>query len=200
MVIFEILIGLIPAYPLFLLTNKFLMSRKPKVETVKPTVITPLIKEYEQRQLEIEGRVAPKAVEEKKEPAPAKGKKDKRPENVLETNYKKWANNPADIPFVKKAVSVLKIVSEAAVMELSVEEQHNLEVLSNQTETLLSNWYETPEEVRNLSQVKEAFDGQLAEISEGAKTLTINASENLVRTLNIGTGFIQTKYNNKGNL
>lgn len=199
MVIFEILIGLIPAYPLFLGTNKFLMSRKPVVEKIKPTVMTPLIQEYKQRQLEIEGRVAPKAVEAKMVTAPNKNKK--LPEKtILESNYEKWMNNSADIPFVKKSVVVLKTLSEAASLELSIEEEHNLEVLSKQTDTLLSEWYATPERIRNLSEVKKAFSQQLTEIEEGTDNMTTSASKNLVRNLNAGAGFIQAKFNNKDHM
>lgn len=197
MVIFEIVVqiiaGCIPAVPAFLLTHRILMSRKPVVQKLEPSSLTPLLEHYTQRTLEVEGKVAPKVIETKS------GKK--RQETVMEANYRKWANNRAAVPFVKTAIVVLKTISSTSSLDLSLEDQHNLEVLSTQTEKLLSNWYETPEEVRNLPQVKEAFDGQLAEISEGTKNLTVNASENLVRNLNIGTGFIQTKYNNnKSNL
>lgn len=165
------------------------------VQKIAPTSFTPSLEYYHRRQLEVEGKVTPKAIEATKAPVLTKGKKDKQPEDVLETNYKKWANNPADIPFVRRAIFILKMLSESADMELSVEEQHNLEVLSSQTDKLLTDWYETPERIRTLPQVDAAFKDQLTQIAEGVNSMTDSVTQNLVRNLNAGTGFIQAKFN-----
>lgn len=188
MLVFEILVGVLPAVPTFWAVRKVLISMKPTVVKTKPTNVS-LYNDYlrgEQRV--VEGRVAPKAVEKSRD------KKEKVTVTVMEKNYQKWANNPVSVPVIQDAIVTLKNAASMASSKLSVEELHNLEVISNQTETLITNWYATPEQVRSHARVGQAFTEQLDELKDGLKKMEANVSDNLVRNLQIETGFIQSKF------
>lgn len=185
-----ILLGLIPAIPVYYGARHIFLRKKPAVHRVAPSALTPIIAQYHQRQLEIEGRVAPTAIEQAK---PAKtGEKQ---ETVLEQNYRKWANNKAQIHLVVEAVKVLETLSAMSALKLTIEERHNLEVLSGQTDELLTNFFNTPEAIRTMPAVERALHDQLVQIEEGMSGIQANGADNFIRNLRVGTEFIKTKFN-----
>lgn len=190
--IWEILLGLIPAVPAYYGARHIFLRKKPVVYKPKPTALTPLIAEYKQRQLEIEGKVAPAAIEQ------AKPKElTEKVVAVLEQNYSKWASNKAQIPLVVESIKVLETLSAMSVLKLTTEERHNLEVLSGQTDELLTNFFNTPEAIRTMPAVERALHEQLVQIEESVTSIQANGAENFIRNLRIGTDFIKTKFNSK---
>ena len=195
MLFLELVAGVIPSLPVFFIAQHFLLKRKPIAYQVEDSTGKKLIRHYQHQQLEVKGKVLPKSIETAKNDSTRKTHNQTL--TVAQSNYNKWANNKASVPFVKNAITILQSLAATSTMNLSTEDIHDVEVLSTQTETLLTNWYDTPEQVRNLNQVQEAFDEQLAEINDSSQKLTANGSDNLVRTLRIGTGFIKSKFDNK---
>lgn len=190
--IFEILFGLIPAVPAYYGARFFFLRKKPVVYKPRPTALTPLIAEYKQRQLEIEGKVAPAMIEE-----PKPKSIPEKPATVLEQNYAKWSGNKAQIPFVVESIKVLETLSSMSALKLTTEERHNLEVLSGQTDELLTNFFNTPEAIRTMPAVERALHEQLVQIEEGVTKIQVDGAENFIRNLRIGTDFIKTKFNSK---
>jgi hypothetical protein len=154
--------------------------------------MTPIIAQYQQRQLELEGKVAPAAIEQAK---PQKNKTSPKQETVLENNYSKWANNKAQIPLVMESIKVLETLSAMSALKLTTEERHNLEVLSNQTDELLTNYFGTPETIRTMPAVERALYEQLVQIEEGVSGFKAQGADNFIRNLRVGTDFIKTKFN-----
>lgn len=187
---------MIPAIPAFMLTRGVLMRDKPVAIKRRATKVTRTLNKFTERQLIAEGKIAPKAITRQSKVINPSSKK-KQPVTAVEANYKKWANNPTSIPFVSKTIAVLKSAASMSSPQLSVEDEHNLEVLSNQAEQLLTDWFATPEHVRNHEKVKEAFNEQLAEITEAVSQFATGLSDNVVRNLNAGTGFIRAKFQNE---
>lgn len=190
--IWEILLGFIPAVPAYYGARHIFLRKKPVVYKPKPTALTPLIAEYKQRQLEIEGKVAPAAIEQAKPKALTE-----KVVTVLEQNYSKWASNKAQIPLVVESIKVLETLSAMSVLKLTTEERHNLEVLSGQTDELLTNFFNTPEAIRTMPAVERALHEQLVQIEESVTNIQANGAENFIRNLRIGTDFIKTKFNSK---
>lgn len=190
--ILEIVIGAVPALPAYYLSRFLFLRKKPVVYKVAPSIMTPIIAQYQQRQLEIEGKVAPAAIE----PAKPKALSEKH-ETVLEQNYAKWVGNKAQIPLVVESIKVLQTLSAMSALKLTTEERHNLEVLSSQTDDLLTNFFNTPEAIRTMPAVERALHEQLVEIEEGVTNIQVNGAENFIRNLRIGTDFIKTKFNSK---
>jgi hypothetical protein len=190
--IFEILFGIIPAVPAYYGARYIFLRKKPVVYKPRPTALTPLIAEYKQRQLEIEGKVAPAMIE-----APKPKSIPEKPATVLEQNYAKWSGNKAQIPFVVESIKVLETLSSMSALKLTTEERHNLEVLSSQTDELLTNFFNTPEAIRTMPAVERALHEQLVQIEEGVTNIQVNGAENFIRNLRIGTDFIKTKFNSK---
>lgn len=191
--IWEILLGLIPAVPAYYGARHIFLRKKPVVYKPRPTALTPLIAEYKQRQLEIEGKVAPAAIEQAK----PKALSEKSATTVLEQNYAKWSNNKAQIPFVVESIKVLETLSAMSALKLTTEETHNLEVLSGQTDELLTNFFDTPEAIRTMPAVERALHEQLVEIEQVMGSIQANGAENFIRNLHIGTDFIKTKFKSK---
>lgn len=191
--IWEVLFGLIPAIPAYYGARAFLLRKKPVVYKTAPSALTPIIAQHHQRQLEIEGKVAPIAIEQLK---PAKAITAK-PATVLEQNYTKWANTKAQIPLVMESIKVLETLSAMSSLKLTIEERHNLEVLSAQTDELLANFFNTPEAIRTMPAVERALHEQLVQIEEGVNNIKVNGAENFIRNLHVGTDFIKTKFNSK---
>jgi hypothetical protein len=190
--VFEILLGILPAVPTYYGARYFFLRKKPVVYRTAPSVLTPIIAEYHQRQLEIEGKVAPRSIEAAKPKAVSE-----KPVTVLEQNYNKWASNKAQIPLVVESIKVLETLSAMSALKLTTEERHNLEVLSGQTDELLTNFFNTPEAIRNMPAVERALHEQLVQIEEGVTNIQVNGAENFIRNLRIGTDFIKTKFNSK---
>ena len=186
MIFLEIIAGLIPAIPAFYLTRTMSLRLKPVKVITRTTQAARILESATQLQLEREGKSKPKEITSS---TPTKAET-----TVMEENYTKWANNKAEIPFIKDTINVLKKLATCPTTQLSIEETHNLEVLSNQTETLLSNWYDTPEQVRELPQVGDAFREQLTKIEEAVNDITLHTSEGIVRELKLGTKFITEKF------
>lgn len=192
--IFEILLGLIPGIPAYYGARRFFLRKKPVVYKTAPSALTPIIDHYKQRQLEIEGKIAPVAIEAPKQEKTRNVEQDK---TVLEATYSKWASNKAQIPLVVESVKVLETLSAMSALKLTTEERHNLEVLSGQTDELLTNFFNTPEAIRTMPAVERALHEQLVEIEEGVTKIQVNGAENFIRNLRIGTDFIKTKFNSK---
>lgn len=186
-VIFGVLAGsLVP----FFLAKKVFIMKKPVVYRKIPSKLTPLIEHHQKRQLEAEGKIAPI-------PLPEKEKKKKElltSKTVLEANYSKWSASKAQIPFVVDAVAILKILASMSSLPLSLEERHNLEVLSNQTEELLTNFFNTPELIREMPAVSAALKEQLAHIKMGVTNSKTSGVDNYIRNIEVGTEFIRTKF------
>lgn len=190
--IFEILFGLIPGIPAYFGARHLFLRKKPVVYKTAPSALTPLIEQYKQRQLEIEGKVAPVAIEAPKQ---EKSKSEGQPKTVLETNYAKWASNKAQIPLVMESVKVLEMLSAMSALKLTTEERHNLEVLSQQTDELLTNFFNTPEAIRTMPAVERALHEQLVQIEEGVTNARVSGAESFIHNLRVGTDFIKTKFN-----
>lgn len=190
--IFEILLGVIPAVPTYYGARHLFLRKKPVVYRTAPSALTPIIAQYHQRQLEIEGKIVPPAIEAAKPKTISE-----KPVTVLEQNYNKWANNKAQIPLVMESIKVLETLSAMSALKLTTEERHNLEVLSGQTDELLTNFFNTPEAIRTMPAVERALHEQLVQIEEGVTNIQVNGAENFIRSLRIGTDFIKTKFNSK---
>lgn len=193
MIIFEILFGLLPAIPAYYGARHLFLRKKPVVYRTAPSVLTPIIAKHHQRQLEIEGKVAPAAIEQMKSPQAITSKS----ESLLERNYVKWADTKAQIPLVMESIKVLETLSAMSSLKLTIEERHNLEVLSVQTEELLTNFFNTPEAIRTMPAVERALHEQLVQIEEGMASIQTNGAENFIRNLSVGTDFIKTKFGSK---
>jgi hypothetical protein len=191
--IFEILFGLIPAIPAYFGARLLFLRNKPVVYRAAPSALTPIIAQHHQRQLEIEGKITPIAIEQSKTLKAITVK----PETVLEQNYAKWANTKAQIPLVIESIKVLKTLSAMSSLKLTIEERHNLEVLSAQTEELLANFFNTPEAIRTMPEVERALHEQLVQIEVGVNKIQVDGAENFIRNLHLGTEFIKTKFNSK---
>lgn len=192
MIVFDILLGLIPAIPTYYGARHLFLRKKPVVYRTAPSALTPIIAQYHQRQLEIEGKVVPSAIGATKPKAISE-----KPVTVLEQNYNKWASNKAQIPLVMESIKVLETLSAMSALKLTTEEQHNLEVLSGQTDELLTNFFNTPEAIRTMPAVERALHEQLVQIEEGVTKIQVNGAESFIRNLRIGTDFIKTKFNSK---
>jgi hypothetical protein len=81
-------------------------------------------------------------------------------------------------------------------LSLTTEERHNLEVLSNQTEELLTNFFNTPESIRLMPAVQQALRDHLTQIEEGVSSVKVKGAEDFIRNLKVGTEFIKTKFSN----
>ena len=190
--VWPVLLGLVPGLPVYYAARSFFLRRKPVVYKTSPSAMTPIIAAYQQRQLEIEGRIAPAAIES---PKPVKTSAPKT-HSVLVTNHKKWAENKAQIPLVMESIKVLETLAGMSSLNLTTEEQHNLEVLSNQTEELLTNFFNTPESIRLMPAVQQALRDHLTQIEEGVSSVKVKGAEDYVRDLKVSTEFIKTKFNN----
>lgn len=192
--ILELVIGAVPALPVYYVSRHLFLRKKPVVYKVTPSRMTPIIAQYQHRQLEIEGKVAPAAIEQAK---PKVHEEKTTTVTVLEQNYAKWAGNKAQIPLVVESIKVLETLSAMSALKLTTEERHNLEVLSGQTNELLTNFFNTPEAIRAMPAVERALHEQLVEIEEGVTNIQVSGAENFIRNLRIGTDFIKTKFNSK---
>lgn len=190
--LFQILVGILPAIPAYFIAHALFMSKKPVVTRTQPSVLTPIIEGYRQRQLEIEGRVAPTVTETAK--TDNSDKADKKKETVMQRNHAKWGNTKAQIPLVVQSVKLLETMSAMSALHLSVEEEHNLEVLSSQTDELLTNFFQTPEQIRIMPAVQQALQEQLNEIQEVVVNFTGTGAESVIRNIKTNTAFLKTKF------
>lgn len=187
--IFEIILGLIPAIPAFLVSRTLFLRGKPVVHKVSPSQLTPVIEAYRQKQLEIEGKVAPAAIETSTPEKPVKGKT-----TIMSTNYNRWSKAKAQVPLVVESVKILEALSSMSSLDLDAEELHNVEVLSNQTDELLTNFFQTPESIRTMPAVQAALAEQLKEIEVGVNSVTGIGAEDIIRKANISTSFLKSKF------
>lgn len=194
---FEIILGILPAAAVFGFSRKFFLSRKPVVTKVRPTAITPIIESYRQRQLALEspnGGVPTKAIETKDKKQPVK--KDKAPVavTVAEQNYTEWGLSKSNSPIVQAANSILETLAEISKLDMGIENAHNIEVLSNQTKELNETYFATPESLRKLPDVESSLGSQLSAISKAVESLKIDGTEGIIRKLQVGTEFINSKF------
>jgi hypothetical protein len=189
----DVILGVIPAVPVYYGARHLFLRKKPVVYRTAPSTLTPIIAQYHQRQLEIEGKVVPAAIEQAK----AIKANSERPVTVLEQNYAKWSSNKAQIPLVVESLKVLQTLSAMSSLNLTIEERHNLEVLSGQTDELLTNFFNTPEAIRTMPAVEHALHEQLVQIEAGVSSIQVNGAEDFIRNLRVGTEFIKTKFNSK---
>lgn len=125
----------------------------------------------------------------------AKGsKKVAEPLNAIVRNQLKWEPRRTDVPLVKSAQEVLNAIVSMSSLQLSPEERHDLEVLSNQTDELLTNFFDTPESVRSLPEVQTALEAQLVAIVKGVDNIHATGASALVRELTNGTEFLKMKF------
>ena len=192
--VFAVLLGIVPALPTYFGAKAYFVRNKPVIHKTAPSAMTPLIEHYHQQRLEIEGKVVPAAIEQ----TPAKAvTPTEKSQTVMDKNYAKWAANKAQIPLIQESIKVLETLSAMSSLKLSVEEHHSLEVLSNQTEELISGYFSTPETIRTMPAVERALHDQLVQIEEGVSSIKVKGADSFIRNLKVGTEFIKTKFNSQ---
>lgn len=91
-------------------------------------------------------------------------------------------------------MQLLKSLAALSKCNLDLEGQHNVDVLSTQTNALLANYINTPEAIREMPAVEEALVGQLHQIQESLDSIQSDSAEHMVRELKVGTGFLRAKF------
>lgn len=134
------------------------------------------------------------------EPKKSKNKQKALQVSVITENNKRWEKRPSAFPLVIGGKKVLKTISALSALHLSVEDQHNLEVLSNQTDALLNTFVTTPESISAMPEVQRELEAQLVEIVKGVDNIHAQGAENLLRELKTGTDFLRAKFNQGENL
>lgn len=188
-ILLAIVAGVAPAIPAYFITQKIILNSKPVQLKKLPSRITPVLEQYQERQREIEGRV--------NSPALPQSSGSARAMTPAETNYARWVKNQVELPLVRRSIEALKVLASISTLELTVEERHDVEVLSSQTDELLTNFFKTPEAIRSMPEVVAALEEQVKQIEQGTSSLKVSGAENFIRSLNVGTGFIKSKYNSK---
>lgn len=169
-------VGLLPAVPVYFVSRKMFDKR------------------FEQQ------KYAPPALTQVGESKKSKNKQKVLQSSVITENHKRWEKRPSAFPLVVGGKKVLETISALSALHLSVEDQHNLEVLSNQTDALLKTFVTTPESISAMPEVQRELEAQLVEIVKGVDNIHAQGAENLLRELKTGTGFLKAKFNQGENL
>lgn len=137
----------------------------------------------------LEAAPAQKQVEQK-----SKGKKKELSPSPIVVNHQKWAKRPSNFPLVVGGKKVLETISSLSALKLSIEDQHNLEVLSNQTDELLNTFVSTPASIADIPEVQKELEAQLVQIVKGVDNIKAQGTESLRRELKAGTDFLKMKF------
>lgn len=169
--IIQIALGILPAVPVYFVSRKVFDKR------------------IDATQLALEAAPEQKQVEQK-----PKNKKKDVPESPIVLNHKKWAKRKSEFPLVIGGQKVLETISTLSTLQLSAEDQHNLEVLSNQTDTLLNTFVATPASIIDIPEVKKELEAQLVQIVKGVDNVKAQGKESVLRELKAGTDFLRMKF------
>lgn len=172
-------------------TRTSLMLQKPTVDEIGTSILTGTIARFERRELGVASsprRAVLEAPKKKNNPAPVV--------TIPQNNFARWTNYKAKAPLFQEGLKVLGTLASLSKLKLSVEERHNIDVLSDQTNEMLSSFVNTPESIRNIPSVQDALLEQLAEIQKSVTNIQAEGAERIVREAKISTEFIKSKFNN----
>ena len=160
--------GLIPAIPTYFIAHKVYINKFTRQKQEQQGVIAPTFKQ--------------------------KSLSKKKTLSVVETNHQKWVSLNTGVPFIQDATKILETMVSLSSLQLSTQEQHDLEVLSNQTDSLLTGYFNTPENIRNMPEVRTALETQLVEIVKNVNNIQAQGASTIVRELTNGTEFLKLKF------
>lgn len=165
--------------------------KKPSRIIIPASPLRGQIESFEKYQLEVEGKVVPAL-----ESAGTSASNDKasKSSTLARENHARWSDNKSSIPFIRTGVQLLESLAALSATNLDIEGQHDVDVLSNQTNELLTNYVSTPEAIRSMPAVEEALVNQLHQIQESIDSIQSDSAERMVRELTVGTGFLKAKF------
>lgn len=99
------------------------------------------------------------------------------------------------LPIIQNANRLLDTIQPMYSLNLSSEEKHNLEVLKEETKNLIATVRDTPEAIRQRTDVSQAWEDQLLQIMEGVHTIQLSGATSIVRDANNGAAFLKLKFN-----
>lgn len=173
-------------------TRTSLMLQKPTVEEAGTSILTGTIARFERRELGVASSPRRAVLE-----SPKKKKNNPAPvATIPQNNFARWTNYKAKAPLFQEGLKVLGTLASLSKLKLSVEERHNIDVLSDQTNEMLSSFVNTPESIRNIPSVQDALLEQLDEIQKSVANIQSEGAERIVREAKIRTEFIKSKFNN----
>lgn len=180
------------AVTIFRTTRERLLKERPVIHEQATSILTGTIARFERRELDAAPRRP--ALE-----SPKKAKKTPAPAPIATTpqnNLARWGHYKTKAPLILEGVQVLATLASLSKLTLSVEDSHNIDLLSNQTNEMLMGFVNTPASIRNMPSVEGALWDQLAEIQKSVTSIQVEGAERIVREAKISTEFIKSKFNN----
>ena len=162
--------GVMPAIPVFILSRKFFDRRfAANLDPVNNSVV--------------ESQKSQNSKE-----------KDKSEQSIPVALCARWAESSSSAALIENGRQVLKMIVAFSQLPLGAEDQHNLEMLSKQTDELLSTYLSTPESIRTLDAVQKEMETQLAQIIASVENIKHQETANVIRELRTGTEFLRMKF------
>lgn len=180
--------GCVVGGAVFGIGRALMIARLPIRDIPQDSEVAKQIDMFKRRNLELQGSSTAKNASNSHSSVAQK------PSTSAERNYARWAKKPSNIPLIMDGIRVLKTLAAISVLDLSVEEAHDVEVLSDQTNELLTNYIQTPESIRMMPVVEKALLEQLQQIQESLTHIQGDGAARLVRELKTGTEFLKSKF------
>lgn len=140
--------------------------------------------------------VGPSALKPSSKKLALTSKSSKKPAgpSLATRNKDKWENKQHNSAFLRDGKKVLIALETFASASLTPEALHNLDVLSDQTDRLMTTYLDTPDSIKEIPAVQQEMKEQLAQIVVGLESIKVQGQENLLRELKSGTSFLKMKF------